>query len=36
MEPLPGIRTMDALGRLVLRQHLQITLGMAECERRCL
>lgn len=36
MEPIPGIRTMDALGRRVLRQRPQAHLGLTERERRCL
>lgn len=35
MEPIPGIRTMDALGRLVLDHFRQERFGMAEPGKRC-
>jgi hypothetical protein len=36
MELAPGIRTMDALGRLVLQHRPQGRLGIVEHGRRCL
>ncbi len=36
MDSIPSIRTMDALGRLVLKHRPQGFLGIAECKRRCL